>query len=162
MAIHTGSLTVAMDNGGLGIKGSFHLFLRGPPVRPLDLGHPLANELFRRGDVVQFARVFPEKLGLVGVGQLALAHRFNRPPRVVAVVVVNIGGPRKNVLVELRQARRRGLIAFKAGDTVFKESLAGQALRWCYPGNALVGFVLLWAASKSREDRRPERALWSG
>ena len=46
-----------------------------------------------RLDVVQAARVVAQEFGLIGLGQLAFAHRLDRAPRVVAVVMVDVGGP---------------------------------------------------------------------
>src|SRR5207249_9298969 len=121
--------TVAADDGSLWLKSLLDLLLRGPPVWPLDLGHALADELFGRLDVVETAGVVPEELGLVGLAQLALPHRLDGPPRVVPVVVVDIRRPGQDVLVELGQARRGGLVTLKAGDAVLQEGLAGQALQ---------------------------------
>ena len=47
------------------------------------------------------ARVAAEELRLIGLRQFALSHRINRAPRIVAIVMVHIGRPRQDVLVEL-------------------------------------------------------------
>src|SRR5262249_33186324 len=96
---------------------------------PLDFTDPLPDDRRGRLDVVQAASVGPQELGLVSDGQSALLHRLDGPPGIIAVVVIDVRGPRQDVFVELREARRRGLITLKAGDAVLAEGLAGQALQ---------------------------------
>src|SRR5207253_4625989 len=116
---------LAAGDGGLRLEGCLDLLVRRPPVGPLDFTDALPDDRRGRLDVVQAAGVGPQELGLVGDGQPALLHRLNGPPGIIAVVVIDVRGPGQDVPVELREARRWGLITLKAGDAVLAEGLAG-------------------------------------
>src|SRR5262245_56593195 len=88
-------------DSSLRLQRTLDLFVRRPPVRPLNLRDSIAYEFFGRVNVIQFASIFSEELGLVRLRQLALTHGLKRPPRIVAVVVVDVRRPSQNVLVKL-------------------------------------------------------------
>src|SRR5262249_45906433 len=104
MAIATCAFAIATDDSRLWIKRAFHLFVGGPPVRAFDLGDTITDERFRCLDVVQFARVLAQELGLIRLRQLAFAHRLNCTPRVVSIMVIDIRGPCQDLLVKLWQS----------------------------------------------------------
>src|SRR5215510_16597781 len=79
---------------GLRLEGRLDLLIRRPPVRPLDFTDPLPDDRRGRLDVVQAASVGPQELGLVSDGQSALLHRLDGPPGIIAVVVIDVRGPR--------------------------------------------------------------------
>ena len=76
----------------------------GHQVGALDLGDAVADDVLGWVDVVEASGVASEEFCLVGDGKLALFHHLDGGPSVVAVVVIHVGGPSEDVLVELGQA----------------------------------------------------------
>src|SRR5437762_6637119 len=94
-------------------------FLFGrPPARTFDLGDAVTDDRGRRLHLVEPTGVGAEELGLVLLRQPVLLHRLDRPPGVVAIVVIDVGRPAQDVAVELGQPRRRRLVAFEAGHAM--------------------------------------------
>src|SRR6516225_7967112 len=54
----------------LGPERLLHFRISRPPVRALNFGHALADKFFRSIDVIEFACVAAEKLGLIRLWQL--------------------------------------------------------------------------------------------
>src|SRR5271156_521594 len=123
-----GELGSARRNGSFRSERRLHLLLRWPPIRALDLGYAVADEGFGRIDFVEPACVVTKELRLVLLRKFTLAHGLDRPPRVVSIMMVNVGRPRQDVLVELRQTRRRCFVAFEAGYAMLEKGLARETL----------------------------------
>ena len=87
------SFTIGPEKGSFRFERLFDFFLCRPPIWSLNLGHPLPDERFWGVDIVEFARVFSQEFLLIGLRQIAFAHRLKRPPDIVAVMVIHIRGP---------------------------------------------------------------------
>src|SRR5215469_158120 len=127
----------------LSLQGSFrpecipYFFIAWPPFRTFNLSNALANKFL--------ASVATEKLHLIAIQKLALAHCLDGPPNVIAVVMIDVGRPGQNIFVKVGQARRRRLIPLEPGNAVLEESLAGQALERLQPPVVAVKLVCLIA-----------------
>src|SRR4051794_1885941 len=113
----------------LGPQRGADLFVGRPPVGALDLGDAVADDSGRRLYLVEPAGVGAEEFGLILLRQIVFLHRFDRPPDVVAVVMIDIRRPAEDVAIELRQPRRRCFVALEAGHAMLEESLAWQPLQ---------------------------------
>src|SRR5215471_10787959 len=145
----------------LSLQGSFrpecipYFFIAWPPFRTFNLSNALANKFLGSVDLVELARVATEKLHLIAIQKLALAHCLDGPPNVIAVVMIDVGRPGQNIFVKVGQARRRRLIPLEPGNAVLEESLAGQALERLQPPVVAVKLVCLIAfVQQETEPRR--------
>ena len=115
----------AAGDAGFGVEGGGDFFFGGPPFGAFDLSYAVADDALGGLDAVEATGVATEEACLVVDGKLAFLHHLNGRPSVVAVVVIYVGGPCKDVLVELGEAGRRGLIALETGDAMLEEGLTG-------------------------------------
>src|SRR6516165_214468 len=86
----------------LGTQRSADFLFGRPPIRALDLGDALADDVGRRLHLVEAAGVGAEELGLIFLRQPIFLHGFDRAPSVVAVMVIHIGRPAQNIAVKFR------------------------------------------------------------
>src|SRR6266446_8827904 len=129
VALAVGTASLRLPDRRLGPQRSADFLFRWPPVRAIDLGDALADDVDRRLHVIEAPGVGAQEFGLILLRQAVCLHRLHRAPGVVAVVVVDVGRPAQDVAIELRQSRRRRLVPFEAGHAMLEESLARELLQ---------------------------------
>src|SRR4029077_8521486 len=87
---------------GFRLEGLLYLLFAWPPVRPLDFTDALPDDGRGGFDFVEAARIIAQHLGLKFLRELALLHRLDGSPSVVAVVVIDVRRPGGDFSVVLR------------------------------------------------------------
>src|ERR1700758_2392231 len=116
---------ISRDRGLRAQRGA-HFLLGWPPVRALDLGDSLSDDVGRGLHLVESPCVGAEELGLILLRQPVFLHGLDRAPGVVAVMVVDIRRPAQDVAIEFREPRRRRFVALEAGHAMREKCLARQ------------------------------------